>query len=87
MPEKLVKNCMLFVMREGINPTWEDKRNCKGGCFSFKVNNKIVYSVWNDLLKSITGESISNNVDFIKNINGITIHQKIFLYNKIWMQQ
>tara|TARA_B100001093_G_scaffold208682_1_gene200479 strand:- start:2637 stop:3158 length:522 start_codon:yes stop_codon:yes gene_type:complete len=87
MPEKLVKNCMLFVMREGINPTWEDKRNCKGGCFSFKVNNKIVYSVWNDLLKSITGESISNNIDFIKNINGITISpKKSFCIIKIWMR-
>jgi translation initiation factor 4E len=86
IPEKLVKNCMLFVMREGINPTWEDKRNCKGGCFSFKVNNKIVHSVWNDLLKSITGESISSNVDFIKDINGITISpKKSFCIIKIWM--
>ena len=87
MPEKLVKNCMLFVMREGINPTWEDKRNCQGGCFSFKVNNKMVYSVWNDLLKSITGESISDNVNFIKNVNGITISpKKSFCIIKIWMQ-
>ena len=22
IPEKLIKNCMLFLMREGINPTW-----------------------------------------------------------------
>ena len=24
IPEKLIKNCMMFVMREGIKPMWED---------------------------------------------------------------
>ncbi len=40
IPEKLVKNCMLFLMRRNINPTWEDVSNRNGGCFSFKVINK-----------------------------------------------
>ena len=43
IPQTMIKNCMLFVMKEGINPTWEDKRNCKGGCFSFKIMNKQCY--------------------------------------------
>ena len=46
IPEVLVKNCMLFLMRKGISPTWEDKQNRAGGCFSYKINNKNVYSVW-----------------------------------------
>ena len=49
IPQTMIKNCMLFVMKEGINPTWEDKRNSKGGCFSFKIMNKQVCNVWNDL--------------------------------------
>ena len=86
IPEKLIKNCMLFLMREGINPTWEDKRNCKGGCFSFKVTNKHVVDVWNTLLQVITGETISTNNDFIKKVNGITISpKKAFCILKIWM--
>ena len=57
IPQTMIKNCMLFVMKEGINPTWEDKRNSKGGCFSFKIMNKQVCSVWNDLLKVVASDS------------------------------
>ena len=39
IPEKMVKNCMLFLMKTGINPTWEDPKNRDGGCFSFKISN------------------------------------------------
>ena len=38
LPEKMIKNCMLFLMRDGIQPTWEDERNRKGGCFSYKIS-------------------------------------------------
>ena len=50
IPEKMIKNCMLFLMRKDINPTWEDEKNCKGGCFSFKVMNKQVSDVWNNCM-------------------------------------
>ena len=49
VPALMVKNCMLFLMRKNINPTWEDPRNNEGGCFSFKVSNKNVPSVWKSL--------------------------------------
>ena len=42
IPEILVKNCMLFLMKEGIKPTWEDPRNRDGGCFSYKILNNIL---------------------------------------------
>ena len=31
IPDNMVKNCMLFLMREGIIPTWEDEKNRNGG--------------------------------------------------------
>ena len=62
---------MLFLMRKGINPTWEDPKNSKGGCFSFKVVNKQVVPVWNTLMQLITGETISKHEDFIDTINVI----------------
>ena len=40
LPEKMIKNCMLFLMRDGIMPTWEDPKNRNGGCFSYKISNK-----------------------------------------------
>jgi len=86
IPEKMIKNCMLFLMRKGINPTWEDEKNCKGGCFSFKVINKNVYTVWNDCIKALTGGSVSKNQSFLNSINGITISpKKSFCILKFWM--
>ena len=58
IPEKLIKNCMLFLMRDGINPMWEDPKNKDGGCFSFKVSNKDVAKVWEQLSYAIVGETI-----------------------------
>ena len=34
LPAILVENCMLFMMRDGIKPAWEDPENRNGGCFS-----------------------------------------------------
>ena len=86
MPDKLVKNCMLFLMRKGISPTWEDPKNSKGGCFSFKVPNKNVHSVWKHLSYILVGETLSNNHKMLKIINGITISPKrAFCIIKIWL--
>ena len=31
LPDIMVKNCMLFLMRKGIQPIWEDEKNRNGG--------------------------------------------------------
>jgi hypothetical protein len=86
MPEILVKNCMLFIMKEGISPVWEDPKNREGGCFSYKVSNKNVHDVWRDLTYLLVGETISNNNAFVNNVTGITISpKKNFCIIKIWM--
>jgi hypothetical protein len=86
LPEILVKNCMLFLMRKNISPTWEDKKNRNGGCFSYKINNKDVYDVWRSLSYILGGETISPDPKFVANVNGITISpKKAFCIIKIWM--
>ena len=86
LPETLVKNCMLFFMREGIKPTWEDPRNRKGGCFSYKVSNKNVGAVWKNLSYILVGESLTEDKGLRKHINGITISpKKNFCIIKIWI--
>ena len=86
VPSQMVKNCMLFLMRKGINPTWEDPKNIKGGCFSFKINNNDVYKTWTQLSYLLTGETLSNNHKLQKNITGITISpKKSFCIIKIWL--
>ena len=86
LPEKMIKNCMLFLMREGIQPIWEDPKNRSGGCFSFKVNNKTVESGWKNLSYSVLGESLSNDSKFASSITGITISpKKNFCIVKVWL--
>ena len=84
--ENIVKNCMLFVMRDGITPMWEDPHNRNGGCFSYKVANKCVPDVWKNLFYLLCGESLCIERDENKHINGITISpKKNFCIIKIWL--
>lgn len=85
LPSQFVESCMLFVMKSGITPTWEDKKNRNGGCFSYKVSNKNVLKTWAKLTYRLTGGTISTNAIFAKNVTGITISpKKNFCIVKIW---
>lgn len=85
LPPDLIKNCMLFIMRDGITPMWEDPKNRNGGCFSYKVSNKNVFEVWRDLTYVLIGESISSNNSFVNSVTGITVSpKKNFCIIKIW---
>ena len=86
LPDILVKNCMLFLMRDGVKPIWEDPKNRDGGCFSYKISNKNVYDVWKELTYFVVGNSISANSSFVNSVVGITISpKKNFCIIKIWM--
>jgi len=86
LPEGLIKNCMLFIMREGITPTWEDQRNRNGGCFSYKISNKDVSQAWKELTYVLVGESMADNKSILPLINGITISpKKNFCIVKVWL--
>jgi len=86
LPSVMVENCMLFMMKEGINPTWEDPKNRNGGVFSYKITNKHVCKAWKDLTYTVVGETVSKNPSFVNCVNGITISpKKNFCIIKIWM--
>ena len=85
IPSILVTNCMLFLMRDGIMPMWEDPNNKEGGCFSYKVMNPVVYQIWNDLAFCVMGNTTSSNKAFVDNITGITVSpKKTWCIIKIW---
>ena len=86
LPAILVENCMLFMMREGIKPAWEDPKNRNGGCFSYKITNKNVYQVWKELTYVVVGGTVSAHKNFVNCVTGITISpKKNFCIIKIWM--
>jgi hypothetical protein len=77
---------MLFLMRKGINPIWEDERNRNGGCFSYKIINKDVPGTWKQMSYLLVGETMSDNVKILPHINGITISpKKNFCIMKVWV--
>ena len=85
-PDPLIKSSMLFVMKEGIIPMWEDPKNRNGGCFSYKVSNKNVCDVWKELNYVLVGETISSESFFVNCVTGITISpKKNFCIIKIWL--
>ena len=76
LPDSLIDNCMLFMMRKGIKPSWEDPRNRNGGCFSYKVSNRNVNQSWKELTYSVVGDMISSKEEFVNCVTGITISPK-----------
>lgn len=86
IPDQMVKNCMLFVMKDGIQPIWEDPKNRTGGCFSYKVGNKTVANTWKYLAYALVGETLAIDPKHNAIVNGITISpKKNFCIIKIWM--
>ena len=86
LPESMIKNSMLFLMKEGINPMWEDEANRDGGCFSYKIHNKDVHSTWCSVFYSVLGKTLTKFDDMNSCINGITISpKKNFCIIKVWL--
>jgi hypothetical protein len=54
---------MFFVMREHIQPLWEDPKNKGGGCFSFKVNKPDVATFWFTLGSLLLGNTLGKDVE------------------------
>lgn len=87
IPDIMIKNCMLFIMRKDIKPIWEDDANMNGGCFSYKIPNKSIKDVWKNLSYTIISESLINDEKLQLLINGITISpKKNFCIIKIWLK-
>jgi hypothetical protein len=85
LPEKLIVDCMFFLMKENITPTWEDERNKSGGCFSYKITHRIP-EVWKNVSYSLIGNTLTTDTSFHKDITGISISpKKNFCILKVWM--
>lgn len=86
LPNTLLENCMFFLMKKGITPTWEDKYNRDGGVFSYKVVCKNVGVCFRELAFALVGETLSKSLEFNASVTGITISpKKNFCIVKIWM--
>lgn len=86
IPEIMIKNCMLFIMKQGIKPIWEDPKNRDGGCFSYKISTKNISKIWTTLCYKLVGRTCCKNKEVLDTINGITVSpKKNFCILKIWL--
>jgi len=87
MDDSLIQQCMIFLMKDGIQPIWEDPHNRDGGRFSFKIQNTIVPDVWRKMATHVLGETLVDVPEFASRINGLTISpKKAFCIVKLWMR-
>lgn len=84
LPDQMVRNCMLFLMRGSVKPMWEDPANRRGGAFSYRVPNRIIPQTWKTLMYKVMGETLDASASAL-DVAGITISpKKTFCVVKIW---
>jgi hypothetical protein len=74
---------MFFMMRDPIPPLWEDHRNIRGGCYSFRCQKKDASEIYvNYVIACMLGTLASHPEN---SINGISISPKRgFNIIKVW---
>ena len=78
---------MIFIMRDGIFPTWEDKNNKNGGVISYKINSSNIFDEFINLLESCICENIHSDTSKFNLINGLSVApKKEFNIAKIWIR-
>ena len=79
---------MFFVMKENIEPLWENKYNKNGGYWSFKILKKNINSIWYNLTSQIIGNNCLKDIEKHNDINGISLSPKINnCIIKIWFSK
>jgi|TARA_Y100000389_G_C17467170_1_gene526696 hypothetical protein len=68
---------MFFLMKEDIEPLWENTHNKLGGYWSFKVLKKNINKIWYNFSSQVIGNNCLNNCEQHKLINGISLSPKI----------
>ena len=66
---------MFFLMKEGINPIYEDEKNINGGYWSLRVTKKDSFEYWEKILYYLCIDHITNNKEEL--INGFSVSPKI----------
>ena len=83
---ELVEKTMLFLMKNNIKPIWEDEKNYNGGCFSYKINNGVVFDIWKNMNYRLIGNTINEDENILNIITGLSISpKKTYCIVKIWV--
>lgn len=73
-----------FLMKNDIQPLWEDESNKNGGCWSFKINENQVNQLWEELsILLVTDEILIENKQDIVGLS-LCLKKNNFCVVKIW---
>lgn len=72
----------IFIMREGIEPTWEDPNNMNGGSCSFRIELKNVNPMWELLSMYMMNENLISQSDNITGLSFCTKNNWVII--KMW---
>ena len=78
---------MFFLMKESIQPIWEDEYNKHGGCMSFKLWKTEVNDCWLELTGKLISHSLLKNTEtHSTKISGVSISPKRnYCIVRIWL--
>ena len=79
------QNGMYFFMKGDIFPRWEDEPVCKGSFYSFPVEFKSAYDIWELMSELLVTEKLTCNEIIMNQIAGISLSPKRSnMILKIW---
>jgi hypothetical protein len=65
-----IQHGMIFWMREGVPPLYENHNNIKGGCYSIRVSRqKSVYYFMMYTISSMLGQTVENKENIIQGVS------------------
>jgi hypothetical protein len=72
-----INNQNFYLMRDGVDPTWEDDRNKNGGSWSIKLTDTVRnFNIWIKLAMYMVGDNMfkDSKLDEQKIITGLSIN-------------
>lgn len=83
--EPVITGTMLFVMREGVFPTWDDAACIDGSIGSAIVPETRAPEVFRDIVQMAVGECIARSPGQWSDVNGVSVApKKGFCVVKLW---
>jgi len=80
--DKIFPNSMFFIMKDGIDPTWEHPVNKAGGTWSFKIDDNVLLELWDKINMLLIADNFFEEKECM---NGISLAPKKGYYIlKLW---
>jgi hypothetical protein len=87
VPQDLWFKGMFFIMREHVQPVWEDPSNANGGCFSMKVMRNHLMDTWVNVCAAALGETIVKEKALWDLVTGVSISpKKSYILIRVWIR-